>query len=450
MEAHAHIVTRVAPSPTGLFHIGTARTSLFNFLYARKYGGTFLVRIEDTDKTRSEKKYEDDILAGLSWLKLEHDGLVRQSERTELYTEKLQELITADKAYVSEEPAKDDPTKHVAVVRLRNPGREVSFEDAVRGVIVFDTTELGDFVIARSTTDPLYHFAVVVDDALSGVTDVIRGEDHISNTPRQILILEALGFPRPRYAHIPLILAQDRSKLSKRKGAVSLSDYKAQGFLPEAMVNYLALLGWNPGTEQEIFNTDELILQFSLEQIQKSPAVFDMEKLTWVQREHRKALTKEALVAMYTKAIASHPPVLQALQRSSYAMNDVIERHACTGELMKAIERGEYDFYLQSPTVSKDMLVWKKDAMPEKIPERLQKLSILIETVDASTFSYDAVKSAVWAYAEEEGRGMVLWPLRVALSGKERSPDPFILAEALGKGETLARIKRAQKEATSI
>lgn len=443
MEKNSHIVTRVAPSPTGLFHIGTARTSLFNFLYARKHGGTFLVRIEDTDKARSEKKYEDNIIEGLSWLGLHSDGLMRQSERTDIYTEKLRELIEADKAYVSEEPAKDDPTKTVAVVRLRNPGREVSFDDTVRGTITFDTTELGDFVIARSTTDPLYHFAVVVDDALSAVTDVIRGEDHISNTPRQILILEALGFPRPRYAHIPLILAKDRSKLSKRKGAVSLSDYKAQGFLPEAVANYLALLGWNPGTEEEIFNMEELIALFSLEYIQKSPAIFDMDKLIWMQREHRKVLPKETMVSMYTEALSAHPTILEALHRSPHAMDDVLERHACTGEFMQAIDNGEYDFYVASPSVTKEMLSWKKDSSPEKTPERLQMLATLLESVRADAFSYDAVKDAVWGYADEEGKGAVLWPLRVALSGKDRSPDPFLLAEALGKEESLVRIHHA-------
>lgn len=260
----SRVVTRIAPSPTGHLHIGTARAALYNFLYARKHGGTFIIRSEDTDRARSTKEFEDEILAGLSWLGINADVFCRQSERTELYTSYLHKLIADDKAYLSKEESKATPGTFVEVVRLRNPNTTISFTDEIRGVISFDTTELGDFVIARSLTDALYHFAVVVDDFEMGVTHVIRGEDHISNTPRQILIGEAIGAPRPVYAHLPLILAPDRSKLSKRHGAVALHEYQDLGFLPEAIINYLALLGWNPGTDQEVFTFDELTSAFDL------------------------------------------------------------------------------------------------------------------------------------------------------------------------------------------
>jgi len=281
------IITRFPPSPTGLFHIGSARTALFNYLFAKNQGGEMILRFEDTDRERNKREFEDDILAGLEWLGIEFSGEIqRQSERTEIYKKYLNKLIEADKAYVS----KEDPSvgastelsrmssgqgkrRREEVIRFRNPGGEISFDDLVRGVVKFDVEELGDFVIAKSLDEPLYHLAVVVDDHEMEITHVIRGDDHISNTPRQILILEALGFKKPFYAHIPLILAPDRSKLSKRHGTVSINEYREKSYLPEALINYLAFLGWNPGGEKEIFSMEELIKEFSLEKVQKGGAM---------------------------------------------------------------------------------------------------------------------------------------------------------------------------------
>src|SRR3989344_1247162 len=295
--------TRIAPSPTGNLHIGTVRTALFNFLFAKHEDGEFIIRIEDTDKERNEKKYEEDILEGLSWLNLTHDALYRQSEHVARHTEVLEELLHADKAYISREPKKDDPQAEALVVRLRNPNVDLTFTALIRGDITFNTKDLGDFVIARSMTEPLYHLAVVVDDYDAGITHVIRGDDHISNTTRQILIGEALNFERPQYAHIPLILSPDRTKLSKRKGAVSLCDYRNKGYISEAITNYLALLGWNPGTEQEIFSLDELCKIFSLEKIQKGGAIFNQEKLDWFNKEYLRKLPLEQLTMHITKAL---------------------------------------------------------------------------------------------------------------------------------------------------
>ena len=437
------VVTRVAPSPTGLFHVGTARTALFNYLYAKRAGGRFLVRIEDTDRSRSTKEYEEDILTGMRLLGLVWDDMVRQSEQVERHTEQLQHLVDTDRAYISREPSKNDPSKEVEVVRLRNPGREVTFHDEVRGDITFDTTELGDLVIARSLTDPLYHFAVVVDDADMGVTHVIRGDDHISNTPRQILIQEALDLPRPMYAHLPLILAQDRSKMSKRKGATAVADYVTQGYLPEALTNFLALLGWNPGTDQEVFTLEELAAAFSLDGVQKGGAVFDIVKLKWLNKQHRSRLSLQEQRDLMLPHVAHVSGVHDALRRSDAAMSDVLERYATGKELREAVDAGEFSFYTERPKVSQTMLVWKKDPTPERTSERLKHVLDLLRAIDDEAFTRDTVQQAVIEYAETEGKGNVLWPMRMALSGKDRSPDPFVLAVALGRIETLARIEAA-------
>ncbi len=440
------IVTRFAPSPTGLLHLGVTRTGLFNFLYARHHGGRFLLRIEDTDKVRSKKEYEEDILQTLRALHLNWDGeVVYQSARGARHTACLQQLIEEGKAYISREPAKDNVSREVEVVRLRNPGKSITFQDEIRGDITFDTTELGDFVIARSLEDPLFHFAVVVDDADAGVTLVLRGDDHISNTPRQILIQEALGFVRPQYAHIPLILAPDRSKMSKRKGAVATSEYLHDGVSPEALVNYLALLGWNSGTEQELFSLDELVQSFSLEGMQKSGAVFDSEKLKWYNKEYRARRDQRVVEKELLAYLGDFSEIQRVLTRSPKAMVDMLERYATYRECKEAIEQGEFDFYRINPIVSKEMLRWKKDQTPERTQERLQKTAELLSVIEEKNWSYDTVREAVWAYAEAEGRGSVLWPLRMALSGKEHSPDPFVLAEGLGKEKVMARLEHAVK-----
>jgi len=272
------VAVRMAPSPTGNFHVGGARTALFNFLFAKQNNGKFILRIEDTDKERSKKEFEDDIFESLEWLGLKYDEFYRQSERGEIYRNYVEKMLNNDSVYEAEDK----------VIRFRNPNKKIKFNDLVRGEIEFDTTELKDFVIAKSVDEPLYHLAVVIDDFESGITHVIRGEDHISNTPRQILIQEAIGAPRPLYAHLPLILAQDRSKLSKRKHgeSVSLDYYRHKGYSRDAIINYLALLGWNPGTEQEIFTLEELINVFDLGRVHKGGAIFDEKKLAWVNRKH--------------------------------------------------------------------------------------------------------------------------------------------------------------------
>ena len=434
----------MAPSPTGHLHIGTARTALFNYLFARRMGGTFILRTEDTDKERSKKEYEDEILEGLNWLGITWDSFYRQSERAAIYRGYLEKIIADGTAYISKEESKMRPGEFVEVVRLKNPNKIITFSDEIRGEISFDTTELGDLVIARSLDDALYHFTVVVDDHEMGVTHVIRGEDHISNTPRQILIQEAIGAERPNYAHLPLILAPDRSKLSKRHGAVMLSEYERQGFIQPAIINYLALLGWNPGTDQELYTLEDLVRVFDLSGIQKGGAVFDTEKLKWFNKEYLRMLPEEKFVDYLAPAILphleSHPQFSEL--RFAKLLPTIRERIATRDEATADAEAGEYDFAFKAPAPDPTMLKWKNDASPRDAVPRLQKLAELVARIPEEATPGE-VKEYIWDYAEEVGKGEVLWPLRVALTGRERSPDPFTVIHILGSAEAYKRINTA-------
>jgi glutamyl-tRNA synthetase len=431
------VITRIAPSPTGEMHIGTVRTALFNYIFAKQNSGTYFVRVEDTDRGEGRYKPEwvDAIWRDFEWCGLEPDARYVQSDNLERHKQLLKKLVDEGKAYVSREPKKDDPAQEVEVVRLKNPGGALTFVDLIRGEVTFDTTEHGDFVIARSLEDPLYHFAVVADDGDAGVTHVLRGDDHISNTPRQILILEALGFARPVYAHFPMILAPDRSKLSKRKHGASLDKYRAQGFLPEAIINYLALLGWNPGTPQEIFSVDELIQAFSIERMQKSGAIFDMQKMLWFNHEYLKRLSD-----------GEYASRLNAFADTSVDMRLVplIKERAQT--LKEATDMLSEEFgFLQGASYEPELLLNKGKIAKEDASKHLQTVSEILGGVADEDFTALNTKDAVWPYADQEGRGAVLWPLRVALSGKEKSPDPFTILGLIGKQEALVRIAQALK-----
>ena len=439
------VVVRIAPSPTGYLHLGTARTALFNFLFARKQGGTFILRIEDTDQKRSTKEFEDDIYAGLQFLSLVPDQIFKQSERTLIYKQYITELIAKDAAYISKEKSVEDQSREVEVVRLRNPGKTISFNDLIHGIISFDTTELKDFVIARSVTEPLYHFAVVVDDHEMGITHVIRGEDHISNTPRQILIQEALGFERPQYAHIPLILAPDRSKLSKRGGATPLREYQKGGYLPEALLNYLALLGWHPEDDREVFSLSELIDLFDLSCVQKGGAAFNLEKLNWINREHLKRMDAEDLIHHVETSL---PPSVRELPQYSQArlrnaLPVLLERIHTLGELKEMAESGSLRYFFAEPELTATKISWQKESDTAKTSSHLNQAIALLTKIPTSSFTAEKIKEALWEYATAEGRGAVLWPVRYALSGAKESPDPFTLGEIFGKEETLNRLHKA-------
>lgn len=421
------VVTRMAPSPTGKFHLGSARTALFNYLWARKNNGKFILRIEDTDKERSKKEYEENILDAFKWLGLDYDEMFRQSDRTEIYKEQIEKLIEAGHAYVS----KEEEGESAEVIRFKNPNKVIKFNDEVLGEIEFDTTELGDFVIAKDLENPLYHLTVVVDDGLMNITHVIRGQDHVSNTPRQILILEALGFSRPIYAHIPLILDKNKAKMSKREGAVAITEFRDEGYLKEGLINFMAFLGWNPGDEREVFSLKELISEFSLEKIQKGGAVFNEEKLDWFNREHLQKLPKEVVLTEMRSKLGLADEIIER----GYEI--FLERIHKFSDLENEDEFGIYkkltDYEIKN-------LAWKGSDL-SNAKTHLKKVLELIEKGNFE--SPDSLKESVWPYAEEAGKGDVLWPLRYALSGKDKSPDPFSLLYILGKEESIERIKAA-------
>lgn len=437
--------TRIAPSPTGYLHFGTARSALFNYLYAKKNGGTFIVRIEDTDTERNREEYDADISKQMEWLGLVPDEVYRQSERVESHKVAIQTMLDADTAYVSKEQAKDDSGRIVEVVRLRNPGKEITFNDEVRGDITFDTAELGDFVIARSISDPLYHLAVVVDDNEMQITHVIRGEDHISNTPRQILIQEALGYERPVYAHIPLILAPDRSKMSKRKHDTSIVQYHNRGYLPEALLNYLALLGWNPGDDRELFTLEELVQEFDLSHVQKGGAVFDIEKLKWFNKHYLLQMPEDRFeyeaIGVLKEALAARG--IDWDETTAQRIVPLLRERATVWEdLRTEVSNGEYDFFFADPELDADKIPGKQ-ADKEGAVEHLKKIDEILHSLTHDDYTSEVIKEAIWPYAEEKGRGAVLWPLRYSLSGREKSPDPFMIIAALGVQKARLRIVRA-------
>ena len=433
------VVTRMAPSPTGRFHVGGIRTAFYNYAFARKHGGKFILRIEDTDKERNEDEYEHEIYEVFKWLGMEYDAVYKQSENLTRHQELLKELISKGYAYEAEE-AKDGNGK---AIRFKNPNKIVSFEDKILGKISVDTSDLGDFVIARNIENPLYHLAVVIDDHDEMVTHVIRAQEHVANTPRQILLQEALGFKIPEYAHIPFILSSDgKKKLSKRDANIAALDYRTQGFLPHALLNFLSFIGWNPKTDQELFSKEELVQAFSLEQVQKSPGGFNLEKLAWLNKQWLHKLSPEEfhayvnpLLDIFCELPLYNPTTLNKI------IPLIRERISGLSDLQEMIDNGELSYYFITPEFDIRKIVWKEESL-EDARKHLDKVQLLLESY---TGVWDSVnlRDLVFPYADKEGRGSVLWPLRYSLSGREKSPDPFTVLEVLGKDESLKRIHNA-------
>lgn len=431
--AGSEIRTRIAPSPTGPLHVGTARAALFSELFARQGGGSFILRIEDTDRERSEERYENEIKEGLDWLGIHWDEVFSQSERGELYHTAIQHLLASGAAYQEEGSE---------AVRIKVEPQEVVFNDLVRGQIKVHTNAWGgDFVIARTPRDPLYHLAVVVDDADMQISHVIRGEDHLSNTPRHILLQRALGYKEPKWAHLPLLLNERGGKLSKRDGEVGLLKYREAGFLPEALLNYLALLGWSPGDDREFYTHDELIKAFSLEGVQKGGAVFSVTKLAAFNKHYLRKLSGQELLE---RARPYLPPTKVKAIDDAYliaALSTEQERVSTLGEFGEAIE-----FFLPGweGVYPAAMLVWWKSDM-EKTQQYLQQLTECLEQFSSEGFTEKTLGDTLLAWVDEKkmGRGDVLWPMRVALTGREHSPGPFEVAAVLGKTETIRRLKNA-------
>lgn len=428
------VVTRYAPSPTGKLHCGVVRTAIFSYLFARKNGGKFILRSEDTDKVRSKPEYEENIIESLKWLSIEYDEFYRQSDNLNRHKEVLQKMIADGFAYISKEEAKDGSGIIKEIVRFKNPNIEVTFEDKIKGKVTMNTTDLGDFVLAKNIEEPLFHLAVVIDDFDEGVTHVIRGEDHVSNTPRQILIQRAIGATTPAYAHLPLVLGIDKQKLSKRKGALAITDYRDQGFLPEALLNMIAMVGWNSGTTQELFSKQELIDIFDFDRVQKSSAIFNQDKLDWLNKEYIKKMNKEDL----KNKIFEYLPANLKIEK---LVPMIAERITKFSDITEMVEKGELDFVIKRPELDLEKLIYKTSNKEKTLQNLSEALSILND-INEEDFNFEMIKKTLMQIADKlENRGEILHPLRYLLSGMDKSPDPFIISEILGKKETIHRIE---------
>jgi len=409
---------RFAPSPTGALHVGGARAALYNWLVARGQGGTFVLRIEDTDRERSTPENIEQILDALRWLELDWDeGPLFQSERVERHKEEIARLVEEGHAYFDE-----------GAVRLGVPDEgETVVKDLIRGDITFQHKDIADFVIARSDGSPLYNLSAAVDDHDMGITEVIRGEDHISNTPRQILILQALGAGAPVYAHLPLLHGPDGKKLSKRHGAASVQELRDAGYLPAAVRNYLALLGWGYDESTTFFSTDELVKVFSLDRVSKNPAIFDEQKLRWMNGRYLRELDTGELTKLLEGRLGRSGlrPAVEIAQEKMQTLDDF---WTLAGFLVE-----------RRPT---DEKAWSK-VMHDGAAERLAKAREAI--AHAEPFTAESIEHALRAVVDELGAKPkdVFQPVRVAISGSTVSPGIFESVAVLGRDETLARIDDA-------
>jgi nondiscriminating glutamyl-tRNA synthetase len=483
---------RIAPSPTGPLHIGTARTALFNFLHARHTGGTSILRLEDTDVARSSIAYEKDILDGLHWLGLHWDegpevageaargpnAPYRQMERLPIYTAAAEQLLAEDKAYLcyctpeeldaerkrlealklpprySGRCANLTPDERAAfeaegrrpALRFRVGQGTVVIDDLIRGRVEIDIENIGgDLVIVRSDGTPLYHFAVVVDDAAMGITHVIRGEDHLSNTPKHILLFRALGHESPKFAHLPLILNADRTKMSKRKSQTAIDDYRAEGFIPEALVNYLALLGWSTGTEEEVLSLDELIERFDIGEVNHAGAVFDRERLEWLNGQWIRRLDPDDLVerlqpfleAELAAGRIDRMPAEGELKALLPVVQERLPRLGKIGELVGFL-------WIDELEIDPDLLVPKRWD-PATTVEGLGAARETIAEVGRVSYEADELEPPLRALAEERGwkPGDLFMAIRVAVTGRRETPPLFDTLVALGYERTLARLDRA-------
>jgi nondiscriminating glutamyl-tRNA synthetase len=477
---------RMAPSPTGPLHIGTARTSLYNYLAARHAGGTFVLRIEDTDVARSTAEYERDILDNLHWLGLSWDegpqvaggddigdrGPYRQSERMALYAAESDRLLASDGAYRCwctpeeleavrrEQEARKEAPRYIGrclrltdaeiagfeaegrrpAIRFRVTPEAIRFDDVIRGPVEFDNALLGDFVIVRADGVPLYHFTVVVDDEAMGITHVLRGEDHLSNTPKHIALIRALGYREPVFGHIPLILNTDRSKMSKRKSQTAMQAYREDGYLPEAMVNFLAFLGWSPGTEEEIFTLDELTERFEIEKVHKGGAVFDRERLDHLNGVYIRALSEEQL------ALRLRPWVPDAVADEDLLriVPLVKERLVRLGDVVELVGFVWEPDEIVASWYAPELLAPKRGG-PAEAQAALEAARAVIEELADADFSADLLEQRFREAADGAGMkpGDFFTPVRVAVTGRTVSPPLFASMELLGRDRAAARIRIA-------
>ncbi len=483
----SEVRVRYAPSPTGPQHIGGARSALFNFLYARATGGKFVLRIEDTDLERSSRESEENILAALRWLGITWDegvqvggpyGPYRQTERLDTYrrhTQRLLEMGAAYYCYCSEEELAAEREELISrgetprylgkcrnltaeqvreyeaqgrkpVVRFRVPdNQEVKIHDLVRGEVSFDSNLIGDFVIVKSDGIPTYNFAVVVDDTTMEITHVLRGEEHLSNTPRQVLIYQALNLPLPEFGHISLILGKDRSKMSKRHGSVSVAHYREQGYLPEGIVNFIALLGWAPPGEEEFFGMEELIGAFSLARVAKNPAVFDMDKLNYISSHYIKEaepsrLAELAVPHLQQAGFLKGTPDAAGFEWLSVMMAAIQEYLAYVGQVVEYARFFYGEEVMLQGSDAREVL--QGDQVPAVIELFLKKLDEAVELTP------ETVKGILKSVGKELKLGgkQVFMPLRVALTGETQGPELYNLIPLLGKRTAAKRVQSAMKQ----
>jgi len=427
---------RFAPSPTGYLHVGGARTALFNWLFARKAGGQFLLRIEDTDKARSSEEHVQVILDGLGWLGLDVDEeIVYQGAGITRHQALADRLLADGKAY-----------EHEGAIWFRMPDEEIAWVDAVYGRIAFQGSDIKEWVILRSDRSPTYNFTVVADDVEMGITHVMRGEDHVSNTPKQIAVYRALGHQPPTFAHVPMIHGADGKKLSKRHGATAVGDYRREGILPEAMRNFLALLGWNPGNEQELyFTVEELVEAFSLERILKKAAIFDLTKLEWLNGQHISRTAPQELLALIEAELPEQGVDVAALgrERVLHAVAVQRERARTTHDLAHRVGV-RFNAALIERTPKAETLIAKD---PEAFRAALGAAHERLQTVDARRWEPEHLEQVLRDLADELGLkpGGVFQPIRVALTGDTVSEPVNVLLEVVGKTESLERIEAARE-----
>ena len=458
---------RFAPSPTGSLHIGGARTALFNWLFARHTGGQFILRIEDTDRERSTKEFEQSIIDGMRWLGMDWDEDIHyQSQRMDIYKEHVKRLVDEGKAYPctctpeelagkrdaamkeGRKPKYDGTCRNgpahpdrPAAIRFRAPQEGTTeFNDICRGTIRFENRELDDLIIARSDGTPTYNFTVVVDDVTMKMTHIIRGDDHINNTPRQVLLYNALGYPAPEFAHLPMIHGPDKKKLSKRHGATSVIEYKAMGYLPDAMVNYLARLGWSHG-DQEIFTRDELVKVFDLTTVGSSPSVFDMEKLGWVNSQHMSKLADERIVELTVPFLAEMGLNVADREFAARALATERERAKTLKELAEVSA-----FYFRQEIAIDD------NAGSKWLSGDSRKNLVLISErlKGAADWNEETIGDLFKGALEETGSKMLklAQPVRVALTGTTVSPGIYEVLSILGKERSMKRIDAALSKYT--
>jgi len=421
------ICVRFAPSPTGYLHIGGARTALFNWLYARAQNGRFILRIEDTDQERSQEIYVDEILNSMKWLGLQADAVYRQSERFDIYRKTAETLLEKGLAYREGE-----------AVLLKIAPQEVKLYDLIRGEIVFDAGLLKDEVLIKSDGSPTYSFACVVDDLEMEISHVIRGEDHISNTPKQMMIYQALGHKPPKYAHLPLITAADGTRLSKRTGAVAVMDYQKQGFLAEGLVNYLLLLGWSPGDNQEIISLKKAEKKFSIKKVNKSAAAFSMDKLKWINAQYIKQKDPDELAHVLLQFMQDRQLIPADFDRQRIRqMVDLYKSRMTT--LEEFVERTQYLF---SDTAPISEALRKKYLSVDRSKEFLE-ISKRLEGI--RDFTRDSAEQSFRAAVTNLQSSMadLVHPVRVALTGSDVGPGLFETMELLGQAQTVIRLKQA-------